>query len=81
MLSFQTVYQRRFINSKTAHLHVFVEMHWLIVDIVPHEEVVDTGQQGHLRQGENVHELLHGLAMGALQDSDKQHYMLLVLSL
>lgn len=49
------------------HLQVFVEVHWLIVDVVLHEEIVHAGQKGHLRQGENVHELLHGVAVGALQ--------------
>lgn len=53
-----------------AHLYVFVKMHWLIVDVMPHEEVIDTGQEGHLRQGEYVHELFHGVAMGTLQDSN-----------
>ena len=56
-----------------SHLHVFVEMDWLVVDVVPHEEVIDAGQEGHLRQGEDVHELFHGLAVGALQDSDSLH--------
>lgn len=51
----------------TPHLHVFVEVHRLIVDVVLHEEVVHAGQKGHLRQGENVHELLHGVTVGALQ--------------
>lgn len=46
----------------------------LVVDIVPHEEVIDTGQEGHLRQGKYVHELLHGVAMGTLQYSDRQVY-------
>lgn len=52
------------------HLHVFVEVHRLVVDVVLHEEVVDAGQEGHLRQGENVHELLHGVTVGALQHRD-----------
>jgi hypothetical protein len=38
----------------------------LVVNVVSHEEVVDAGQQRHLRQGEDVHELLQGVAMGAL---------------
>lgn len=45
-------------------------MDWLIVDIVPHEEVIDAGQERHLRQGEYVHELFHCVAMGTLQDRD-----------
>lgn len=49
------------------HLHVFVEVHRLVVDVVLHEEVVHTGQKSHLRQGENVHELLHGVTVGALR--------------
>lgn len=57
-------------NKKIVHLYVFVEMDWLIVDIVPHEEVIDTGQEGHLRQGEYVHELFHSVAMGTLQGSN-----------
>lgn len=44
-------------------LHVFVQMHRLVVDVVLHEEVVDTAQEGHLWQGEDVHELLHGVAV------------------
>lgn len=51
----------------TLHLHVFVEVHRLVVDVVLHEEIVHAGQKGHLRQGENVHELLHGVTVGALQ--------------
>lgn len=47
-------------------------MYWLIVDVVLHEEIVNAGQEGHLRQGEDVHELLHGVAVGALQD-DADH--------
>lgn len=38
-------------------------MHRLVVDVVLHEEVVDTAQEGHLWQGEDVHELLHGVAV------------------
>ena len=66
----QNIHQQQQINNKRVHLDVFVEMHGLVVDVMPHEEVVDTGQEGHLRQGENVHELLHGVAMGTLQDRD-----------
>lgn len=54
-------------ESLLFYLHVFVEVHRLIVDVVLHEEVVHAGQKGHLRQGENVHELLHGVTVGALQ--------------
>lgn len=56
-------------DQKMVNLHVFVEMHWLIVDVVLQEEVVNTGQEGHLWQGEYVHELLHGVAVGTLQDT------------
>lgn len=38
-------------------------MDWLIVNVVLHEEVIDAGQEGHLWQGEYVHELFHGVAM------------------
>lgn len=57
------------LDQKMANLHVFVQMHRLIVDVVLQEEVVNTGQEGHLRQGEYVHELLHGVAVGTLQDT------------
>lgn len=56
-------------EDKIVHLYVFVEMDWLIVDVVPHEEVIDAGQEVHLWQGEYVHELFHGVAMRTLQDS------------
>lgn len=62
--------------NRRVYLHVFVEMDWLVVDIVPHEEVIDAGQKSHLRQGEYVHELFHGVSMRALQDSH-QNYILL----
>lgn len=42
-------------------------MHRLVVDVVLHEVVVNTREQGHLRQGEDVHELLHSVAMGTLK--------------
>lgn len=48
-------------------LDVFVEVDRLVVDVVLHEVVVDTAEQGHLGQGEDVHELLHGVTLGALQ--------------
>lgn len=70
LMSLHTLYQRWWNNNKIVHLYVFVKMHWLVVDVVPHEEVADAGQEGHLRQGEYVHELFHGVAMGTLQDSD-----------
>lgn len=66
---------------KRVYLYVFVEMDRLIVDIVPHEEVIDTGQKGHLRQREYVHELFHGMSMRTLQDSDLDYYILLFLHL
>lgn len=66
---------------KIVHLDIFVEMDWLIVDVVPHEEVIDAGQEGHLWQGEYVHELFHGVAMRTLQDSGQHSYILLFLAL
>lgn len=50
-------------NKKRVHLYIFVEVNWLIVNIMLHEEVIDTGQQGHLRQGEYIHELFHCVPM------------------
>lgn len=55
--------------DESFYLHVFVEMDRLIVDVVPHEEIIDTGQKSHLRQGEYVHELFHGMSMRTLQAS------------
>ena len=49
-----------------VYLDVFIQVDRLVVDVVPHEEVVDAGQQRHLRQGEDVHELLQGVAVRAL---------------
>lgn len=49
------------------HLHIFVEVDRLVVNIVLHEKIINAGQQGHLRQGENVHELFHALAVGTLK--------------
>lgn len=49
-------------------------MHRLVVDVVLHEEIVHAGQEGHLRQGENVHELLHGVTVGALQRREETVY-------
>lgn len=59
-------------RRKHANLYVFVEMDRLVVDVVSHEEVIDTRKEGHLREGEDVHELLHCVAMYALQDRDNQ---------
>lgn len=56
------------------HLHIFIEVHRLVVDVVLHEEVVNAGQKGHLRQGENVHELLHGVTVRALQHREVTLY-------
>lgn len=49
------------------HLDVFVQVDGLIVDVVFQEVLVHTGQQRHLRQGEDVHELLHGVSVGTLR--------------
>lgn len=59
-------------TGKHTNLYVFVEMDRLVVDVVPHEEVVDTRKEGHLREGEDVHELLHCVAMYALHDRDNR---------
>lgn len=69
LMPWKIVTMNEYINHKIVHLYVFVEMDWLVVDVVPHEEVIDTAQEGHLRQGENVHELFHAVAVGALQGS------------
>lgn len=51
----------------TTHLDVLVEMDGLIVDVILQKVLVDTGQEGHLGQGEDVHELLHGVSVRTLQ--------------
>lgn len=38
-----------------------------IVNIVLKEVFIHAGEEGHLRQGEDVHELLHGVSMRTLQ--------------
>ena len=53
-------------DPRNVYLDVFIQVDGLVVNVVSHEEVVDAGQQRHLRQGEDVHELLQGVAMGAL---------------
>lgn len=47
-------------------LDVFVQVDRLIVDVVLQKVLVHAGQQAHLGQGEDVHELLHGVPVGAL---------------
>lgn len=49
------------------HLDVFVQVHRLVVDVVLQEVLIHTGQQGHLGQREDIHELLHGVSVRALQ--------------
>lgn len=49
----------------------------LIVNVVLHEEVIDTAQEGHLWQGEYVHELLHGVPMRTLQDKNSHCHIVL----
>lgn len=55
-------------KTRRIYLYVFVEMDGLVIDVVPHEEVVDTREECHLRQREYVHELFHSVAMYTLQD-------------
>lgn len=43
----------------------------LIVNVVLQKVLVHTGQEGHLRQGEDVHELFHGVSVGTLQAGRK----------
>lgn len=47
-------------------LDVLVQVHGLVVDVVLEEVLVHARQQRHLGQREDVHELLHGVAVGAL---------------
>jgi hypothetical protein len=42
-------------------------VHRFIVNVVLQEVLVHTGQQGHLGQREDIHELLHGVPMRTLQ--------------
>lgn len=58
-------------TPRPHHLDVFVQVHGLIVNVVLQKVLVHTGQQGHLRQGEDVHELLHGVSVGTLQAGRK----------
>lgn len=54
-------------GTTASHLDVFVQMDRFIVDVVLEEVFVHAGEEGHLRQGEDVHELLHGVSMRTLQ--------------
>lgn len=58
-------------NRTLTHLHVFVEVDGLIVDVVLHEVVIHTQQESHLRQRENIHELLHGVVVWTLWDENQ----------
>lgn len=62
--------EKAVMTTKHTNLYIFVEVDRLIINVVTHEEVVDTRKEGHLREGEDVHELFHCVAMYALQDRD-----------
>lgn len=54
-------------SPRPHNLDVFVQVDRLIVDVVLQKVFVHAGQQAHLGQGEDVHELLHGVPVGALR--------------
>lgn len=57
-------YTTRF--EEQLYLDVFIKMNRLIVNVVLHEVVINAWQQRHFWQGEDIHELLHGVAVRAL---------------
>lgn len=46
-------------NKTPAHRHISIEVHRVILNVAGDEVVVGHGQEGHLWQGEDIHELLH----------------------
>lgn len=42
-----------------THRDVLEEVNWIIVDVVGDEKIIRHGQESHLWNGEDVHELLH----------------------
>lgn len=42
-----------------THRDVFEEVNGIILDVVCDEEVICYSQESHLRNGEDIHELLH----------------------
>lgn len=60
--------------DEQLYLDVFIKMNGLVVDVVLHEVVIDTWQQRHFWQGEDVHELLHGVTVRALYGRSEELY-------
>ncbi len=52
--------------EEQLYLNVFIKMNRLVVDVVLHEVVSNAWEQCHFWQGEDIHELLHGVAVRAL---------------
>lgn len=42
-----------------THRDVLKEVNWIIFNVVGDEKIICHCQEGHLRNGEDVHELLH----------------------
>lgn len=42
----------------SAHRDVLEEVNWIIFNVVSDEKIIRHSQEGHLRNGEDVHELL-----------------------
>lgn len=47
-------------------------MNRLVVDVVLQEVVINTRQQSHFWQGEDIHELLHGVTVRALHERSEE---------
>lgn len=45
--------------SRYAHRDVLEEVNWIIFNVVGDEKIICHSQESHLRDGEDVHELLH----------------------
>lgn len=51
------------LSKLEKYLHIFVEMNRLIIYVVFQEILIHARQESHLRQREDIHELLHGVAL------------------
>lgn len=46
-------------SGQETYGDVLKEVDWIVIDVIGDEIVVGHGQEGHLRDGENIHELLY----------------------
>lgn len=52
-------------SGQDTYRDILKEVDWIVIDVVGDEIVVRHGQECHLRDGENIHELLYFRPLGA----------------